>query len=71
MAKKKIHLNDLTDAELNEKLRDDKAQFVRMKFNHAVSPIENPTRLRQLRRDIARIKTEITRRANATKTTNQ
>jgi large subunit ribosomal protein L29 len=71
MAKKKIHLNDLTDAELNEKLRDDKAQFVRMKFNHAVSPIENPTRLRQLRRDIARIKTEITRRIHATKTTNQ
>lgn len=71
MAKKKIHLNDLTDQELSEKLKDDHAQYIRMKFNHAVSPIENPTRLRQLRRDIARIRTEITRRAKASQTTNQ
>jgi large subunit ribosomal protein L29 len=70
MAKKKIHLNDLTDQELREKLKDDSAQYVRMKFNHAVSPIENPTRLRQLRRDIARIKTEITRRGKLTNSTN-
>ena len=70
MAKKKINLNDLTDQELAEKLREDKAQHTRMKFNHAVSPIEHPTRLRTLRRDIARINTEVTKRATAAKTNN-
>jgi large subunit ribosomal protein L29 len=71
MAKKKINLKDLTDAELVEKLRDDKGQFTKMKFNHAVSPIENPTRLRTLRRDIARMHTETTKRAAAAKTNNE
>jgi large subunit ribosomal protein L29 len=68
VAKKKLNLNDLTDQELNEKLKDDQSQFTRMKFNHAVSPIENPMRLRQLRKDVARIHTEITRRNSQSKT---
>jgi len=71
MAKKKINLKELTDQELAEKLKEDKAQFTRMKFNHAVSPVENPMRLRTLRRDIARMHTETTKRANAAKATNQ
>jgi large subunit ribosomal protein L29 len=71
VAKKKINLKDLTDQEMAEKLRDDKGQYTRMKFNHAVSPIENPTRLRMLRRDIARIHTESVKRASAAKNNNQ
>ncbi len=66
MAKKKSNLNELTDVELAEKLKEDNAQYSRMKFNHSVSQIENPTRIRSMRRDIARIKTELTRREKAT-----
>jgi len=62
MAKKKLNLKELTDEELKEKLRDDSSQFLRMKFNHAVSHIENPTRIRTMRRDVARVKTEIRKR---------
>ena len=62
MAKKKFNLKELTDVELEEKLKEDGAQFTRMKFNHTVSQIESPTRIRQMRRDIARMKTEITKR---------
>ncbi len=67
MPKKKLNLLDLTDQELVEKLADSKLQYAKLKFNHAVSPIENPMRIRQLRRDIARILTEITRRNRLSK----
>ncbi|MCS6917378.1 MAG: 50S ribosomal protein L29 [Chitinophagales bacterium] len=65
MPRKKLNLADLTDQELQEKLRDDQLQYQKLRFHHAVSPIENPMRLRQLRRDIARIHTEITKRQKA------
>ena len=71
MAKKKLNLNDLTDKELVEKLKDDQAQYTRMKFNHTVSAIENPMRIRQMRRDIARMNTEIARRSKSAATTNK
>lgn len=65
MATKKLNLKDLTDQELAEKLKDDTAQYVKLKFNHTVSQIESPTRIRKTRRDIARMKTEITKRGIA------
>ena len=65
MPTKKLNLKDLTDAELAEKLRDDYAQYTKLKFNHTVSHIESPTRIRQMRRDVARMKTEITKREKA------
>lgn len=65
MPRKKLNLTDLTDQELLEKLQDDQMQYRKMRFHHAVSPIENPMRLRQLRRDIARIHTEISKRKAA------
>lgn len=68
MPTKKLNLKDLTDQELTEKLKDDTAQYVKMKFNHTVSQIESPTRIRKMRRDIARMKTETTKRERATAT---
>ncbi|MCY7410938.1 MAG: 50S ribosomal protein L29 [Chitinophagales bacterium] len=68
MAKQKLSLNELTNEELRDKLKEDGAQYTKMKFNHAVSPVENPMRIRQMRRDIARMKTEISKR-NSTKQT--
>ena len=62
MAKKKLSLAELTTEELKEKLKEDKSQFTRMKFNHTVSQIENPSRIRTMRRDIARMRTELRKR---------
>jgi large subunit ribosomal protein L29 len=62
MAKKKLNLKDLTTQELEEKLRDDSAHYVKTKFNHTVSPVENPSLIRNMRRDIARMKTELRKR---------
>ena len=53
---------ELSVEELNEKLNTFKKQLAEMKMSHAVSPIENPLQIRNKRRVIARIYTELTRR---------
>ena len=51
--------NDLSDLQLNERDR-----LIKMRMSHAVSPLENPHEIKFLRRSIARILTEISRRKN-------
>ena len=53
---------ELSVDELNEKLVAYIRELAEMKMSHAVSPIENPLQIRNTRRVIARIKTELTRR---------
>lgn len=55
-------LKDLTVAELQERLETEKKQLTKLKINHAVSPIENPSLIQKTRRNVARIYTEISRR---------
>ena len=38
--------------------------FSDLKMSHAISPLENPVQLRNLRKDIARLATETTKRNN-------
>lgn len=59
---KTIELQNASDADLQEQLTETTASLDKMKFDHAVSGIENPLQLRAVRRDVARIKTEIRRR---------
>jgi len=55
-------IKELTTDELRLRLEEEKAIYLRMKMNHAVSPIENPMKIRATRRGIAMIHTEITSR---------
>ena len=48
--------------ELSEKLISFKKELGEMKMTHAISPIENPLEIKNIRRTIARINTEITKR---------
>jgi large subunit ribosomal protein L29 len=54
----------LTEKELHLNLKDERAQLQKMKFSHAVSPIENPHKIRIARKTIAKYLTEINRRRN-------
>lgn len=67
MAKsKKANLTDYRSLEidaLNGKIQEEEMRLKKMKFSHAVNPIENPLSIRQLRRTIAQMKTEQRRRA--------
>ncbi len=60
--KKFLELQDFSDADLASELDSTRAQYQKMKFDHALTGLENPLNLREVRRDIARLQTEIRRR---------
>lgn len=63
MAKlKKEDLQQLSIEDLNQRLHDDSDRLMKLRFNHAVNPIDNPAQIRYVRREIARLKTEIRKR---------
>ena len=52
-------VRELDTTALAEKLENAQAQLTQLKLNHAVSPLENPSQIKAVRRDIARMKTEL------------
>lgn len=52
-------LREMTEVELHNKLKEEKNRLKKIKFAHAVSPIDNPMIIRNLRKDIARIFSEL------------
>jgi len=59
---KSSEIKDLTTKELVEKVEDEKALLVRMKLNHTISPLDNPNKIGEAKRLIARLKTEMRKR---------
>jgi large subunit ribosomal protein L29 len=57
--KKKSNIKDLSVEELKTQLTAEEENLRRLKFGHAVSPIENPMKIREARKVVARINTEI------------
>ena len=53
---------ELTTPELIERLEEEQKQLTKLKLNHAVSPLENPNKIKVYRRTIARLKTELRKR---------
>jgi large subunit ribosomal protein L29 len=62
MAKEKLELAGVSVEELQAKLGALGSELVTMKFDHAVKGLGNPMEIRDTRRDIARINTEIRKR---------
>jgi large subunit ribosomal protein L29 len=52
-------LKDLTVAELQAKSRDLRQELFNLRLQKASSRLEKPSRLRELRRDIARVETRV------------
>lgn len=61
---KTSEVKELTVGELIERIEAQKAELVRAKVNHAVSPVENPTTLKKARKDIARMLTILRQKQN-------
>ena len=59
---KQSEIKELSTAELQEKLGEIKKSYSDLKMAHAISPLENPIQLRHIRRSVARIATELTKR---------
>lgn len=58
-------LKDINDADLQAKINEDQLRLRKLQFAHAMTPVENPMSIRSLRKDIARMKTELKRRQAA------
>ena len=52
-------IRELTNAELAERIDTESAKYEEMKFNHTISPLEDNSQIKKLRRDIARMKCEL------------
>ncbi len=52
-------LSTLSEADLTAKIKEDELRMKKLTFAHAISPLENPQSIRALRRDIARLKTQL------------
>ena len=57
-----LELQEFSDVDLYGELESTQAEYQKMRFDHSVKGLDNPLELREMRRDIARIKTEIRRR---------
>lgn len=55
-------LRDMTDAELRKKLADSKDELFRLRFQNATGQLDNPMKIQEVRRRIARLKTVIRER---------
>jgi large subunit ribosomal protein L29 len=55
-------IRELSTNDLRERLEEEKKQLTRLKINHAVSPLDNPMRIRAMRRDVARMTSELYQR---------
>ena len=62
MSKKIDFINSITKlgaTELAARIQEDELRLKKLHFSHSMTPLENPQTIRSLRRDIARLKTQL------------
>jgi large subunit ribosomal protein L29 len=52
-------LKDVNEKDLQARIQEDELRLKKLEFAHAISPLENPMSIRDLRKDLARLKTEL------------
>lgn len=55
-------IKELSTADIIERLEEEHKHLVRLKLNHAVSPLDNPHQISSNRKTIARLETELRKR---------
>ncbi|MCS7005790.1 MAG: 50S ribosomal protein L29 [Cytophagales bacterium] len=56
-------IRKLSDIELKSQIKTLENQLAALRYEHRISPIQNPMQIRHMKRDIARLKTELQARA--------
>jgi large subunit ribosomal protein L29 len=59
---KNVEIRELTAKELAERIDTEKGNLVRMQMNHTVSPLDHPHHIRETRRLVAQLMTELRKR---------
>lgn len=60
--KKFLELQEYSDTDLAAELEKTQVEYQKLRFDHAIKGLDKPLALREVRRDIARLQTEIRRR---------
>jgi large subunit ribosomal protein L29 len=55
----KKSIQGLGENDLSARINEDEQRLKKLEFAHAISPLENPMSIRNLRRELARLKTEL------------
>ncbi|MDX9769189.1 MAG: 50S ribosomal protein L29 [Tenuifilaceae bacterium] len=61
---KATEIRELTVKEIEERIETFEAQLQKLRMNHAVSPLDNPMKINEMRKTIARMKTILTERTS-------
>lgn len=56
---KTSEIKELSTPDLIERIDTERTMLVRMKLNHAITPLDNPQKIRQVKLTIARLLTEL------------
>jgi large subunit ribosomal protein L29 len=59
---KTSEIKELTTKEIVEKIQVEKENLIRLRLNHAVSPLDNPMKIKDSKKNIARLKTVLHQR---------
>ncbi len=62
---KAAEVREMTTLELDNKLSDLKKELFALRFQHAINQLDNPTRLKAVKKDIARVKTVLRERVGS------
>jgi len=63
---KTSEVRELSVKEIEERIENEKSLIFRQKMNHAISPLDNPLKIRETRRNIARLETILHQKKNET-----
>ncbi|BDX38242.1 50S ribosomal protein L29 [Tenuifilaceae bacterium CYCD] len=59
---KTSEIRELTIKEIEERIETEKTQLLKLRLNHSISPLDNPMKITETRRNIARLKTILRQR---------
>ncbi|NQY28761.1 MAG: 50S ribosomal protein L29 [Flavobacteriaceae bacterium] len=59
---KQSEIKELSTGDLQTKFAELKKSYTELKFAHAIQPLDNPLQIRTVRRSVARVATELTKR---------
>ncbi|MEY1638606.1 50S ribosomal protein L29 [Tenuifilum osseticum] len=59
---KAAEIREFTDKEILERIELEKTNLLKLRLNHSISPLDNPMKIKETRRNIARLKTVLNQR---------
>lgn len=58
-------IREMSESDLKARIQEDEMRLKKLEFAHVITPLENPMSIRSLRKDLARLKTELKKKSLA------